>query len=1166
MKKLLAIVLTLILSVSMYADKVKINNSSNGIDVVRNSDSNLEVKFTTGSLNFNDIRTDAGEFSELTISNYTDGEIGSPALPIYSELIEMPAGAKYSIELENVVEKRYNLSDFGVTYKLAPKQPSYSKSTNPEDIIFQIDNSVYARDQFVGAENAVNVSDLGTMRGVSVAKLTFSPVKYNPVTNEIIVIESADVKVNFEGGDTSRKISEYSPFFEGAFNSIVNYKPISSREDLTKIPVTYLIVASDQLEGNEKLNEFISWKKDKGFNVVDHYVSSSETYTQVDEWVEEQYENLDPKPSFLLVVGDMNGTYTVQTKTNGLTSGVSTSDLPYGVVGTANPSSGNHLPSIYVGRFSVRSEDELAAQVDKTIWYERDQFATAGTDISYLKRAMGTAGADGSHQATYGNPHILYAMTYYFDGDYQNPITGDVMDITGIPYYDGAPGQSQNIINNVSDGVAYYNYTAHGSQTSFGDPSFQISDINNLQNEGKYGLVIGNCCLTGSFGTPECFGEAWLNAENKGSIGFIGASASTYWDEDLAMGVGEPAVGNTTPNYTPDKPGMIDGLMHVDYPTQAGVKHVGLLAVDAMASSKILYYWEAYHLFGDPSVQIYISEPTDLEVSHLPTVTPGVATFEVNTRARSYVVMKNDDGDVLGATITDDSGVANVELDPPYLGGKAHLFISSPFAKPYMEEIDVVPLDGPWLSVNNYVINNPVYGEEVTIDLELKNIGIETANSINVVATTESEFATIADGSESFGNIAAGDSSSITGALSINLANNVPNGEKIVLNLTITDDSKGDYQGKVNIFAQSPIVETSYSQDLLLPEDGQTVNYVYTFTNNGSADITGAVASVSSDNSNMISFSTTSGSLGTIAAGESKDFEVAVTFDTPDDAPVSFNFTVEMEADKDVEATLEYTQLCNDPVLLSNDFSTFPGEGWSTEGGNNWEAGSGNNAGGEAPEAHFNWNPQTTAAQYLISPEINTSGLISGSIVYKYMVDHFSSGNNEYEIAVVTSEDGENWENLKVLPNETTTNAIIDTIFVNEGVAGFGTPTFRIAFKFDGNSYDINHWYIDDVEVLKGVGGSAVEELLPVATTLYQNYPNPFNPSTTISFDLSTASNVKLAVFNAQGQMVSELINNNLKSGTHSVNFDAKALSSGVYYYKLIANNKVMTKKMILVK
>ena len=90
---------------------------------------------------------------------------------------------------------------------------------------------------------------------------------------------------------------------------------------------------------------------------------------------------------------------------------------------------------------------------------------------------------------------------------------------------------------------------------------------------------------------------------------------------------------------------------------------------------------------------------------------------------------------------------------------------------------------------------------------------------------------------------------------------------------------------------------------------------------------------------------------------------------------------------------------------------------------------------------------------------------------------------------------------------------------------------------------------------------------LPVQFDLSQNYPNPFNPSTNIQFSLPKISDVKLEVFNSIGVLVATVIDDQKQAGFHTVRFDASRYSSGMYFYRLIANNAVIsTKKMILIK
>lgn len=95
----------------------------------------------------------------------------------------------------------------------------------------------------------------------------------------------------------------------------------------------------------------------------------------------------------------------------------------------------------------------------------------------------------------------------------------------------------------------------------------------------------------------------------------------------------------------------------------------------------------------------------------------------------------------------------------------------------------------------------------------------------------------------------------------------------------------------------------------------------------------------------------------------------------------------------------------------------------------------------------------------------------------------------------------------------------------------------------------------------------AIASKLP-SFKLEQNYPNPFNPTTTIRYELPTASDVKLDVFDALGRKVATLVNGRKSAGSYAVTFDASryALASGTYFYRLQAGNAVETKKMLLVK
>jgi hypothetical protein len=97
--------------------------------------------------------------------------------------------------------------------------------------------------------------------------------------------------------------------------------------------------------------------------------------------------------------------------------------------------------------------------------------------------------------------------------------------------------------------------------------------------------------------------------------------------------------------------------------------------------------------------------------------------------------------------------------------------------------------------------------------------------------------------------------------------------------------------------------------------------------------------------------------------------------------------------------------------------------------------------------------------------------------------------------------------------------------------------------------------YFDLVEIKKIgeviVSGTNSNDLHPREYRLLQNYPNPFNPSTTIEFTLPSSENVRIEVYDITGQKVEILLNENLPAGYHEVEFNAKNLSSGIYFYRI---------------
>ena len=99
------------------------------------------------------------------------------------------------------------------------------------------------------------------------------------------------------------------------------------------------------------------------------------------------------------------------------------------------------------------------------------------------------------------------------------------------------------------------------------------------------------------------------------------------------------------------------------------------------------------------------------------------------------------------------------------------------------------------------------------------------------------------------------------------------------------------------------------------------------------------------------------------------------------------------------------------------------------------------------------------------------------------------------------------------------------------------------------------------------VGIKNISNEIPAKYCLYQNYPNPFNNQTVIEFDINKSSDVKLKVYNLLSKEVNEIVNSKLSAGSYKFKFIGSELSSGIYFYRLLADGIVIdTKKMLLIK
>jgi hypothetical protein len=920
--------------------------STTTLKVTESSYTILGLTNTLSGIEFMQVKTKEGYFTHFRINEYGySTEEGNPRLPVIKKLIEVPLGAICLAELLSYEVEEVNLADYGIADLVMPAQPSLSKGVdNPDDVEFVYNPSTYAQDAFWGPE-MINVVDLGVIRGVRMARLEIAPVYYNPVKNTLKVYTNIEVKVNFTGGNIgetmAQKESMFSPHYAAIYGQLINYKPLGGFKDfITDEPPTYIIVADPMFE--DALSPFIEWKTKKGFLVVEAYTDDplvGSTTTSIKNYLQDFYDN-PPEgynaQSYVLFVGDDD-----QIPAFDGSAGYHITDLYYCTYdGTADI-----YPDCYYGRFSANNLDELQPQIDKTLEYEQYLFP----DPSFLDQVVMVAGADNTFAATYGNGQINYGTENYFN------LSHGLTSHTYLQPEPAGASYAQDIRSNISDGVAYANYTAHCNETGWYDPAFNTWHIDDLANANKYPLMVGNCCLSAAFENT-CFGEEIVRAENKGALGYIGGSNNTLWDEDFWWGVGFESI-SANPTYNADHLGAYDRLFHENgevleewYVTQGQMPSAGNLAVTQAGSSYETYYWEIYHLMGDPSVMVYFSQPPAATAIYQDLLPLGSSTFSVTTDPYAYVAISRD-GVLHGCGIADESGNAEVNLfNPIVVPGTADIVITGQNLMPYMGEVIVSSPEGAYVLMEAFTIDDSQgndnglvdYSEYILLDVSLENYGNETATDLLAIITTSDEYITLNSDSHDWPDISAGNTSLQEGAFAFTVDDWVPDQHTVMFDIEITDGTD-TWTGNFMVPLNAPLLtygaywiddnEGNGNGNGRL-DPGETADIIIPNLNEGGSDAINAVSTLVSSNP-FLTINNATFDLETLAAGEGKDaiFNVSVDVATPIGEIVQTNYEIIAEP-YSAAGIVSLTVGLVVEDFETGDFGSYP---WEFAGNAQWE-------------------------------------------------------------------------------------------------------------------------------------------------------------------------------------------------------------------------------------
>ncbi|MBN2056924.1 hypothetical protein JW905_18505, partial [bacterium] len=590
---------------------------------------------------------DAGQTSEL----------GKPRLPVYRRFIEVPRCEDVRLEFRVVNSERFSLTELGFDgLRIAPVVPPVPKTTARDNVKLVIEEKYYEIDRFL-PDRLITLGDTTIARGHQLRLLEVFPVAYNAVSGELEVVTGIDIDITFRNADFNTTVTALartrSPVYEQMINHVtVNSGRLADSRDFPPpAPVSYLIITADMFM--DSLTPFIAWKESCGYEVAVAKTSEiGSTTGEIQTYIQTAYDTWPNPPVYVLLVGDTNSIPAF----NGPHSYTET-DLYY-----STTEGGDLVPELMIGRWPGRTTAHIDAMVAKTMTFQ----STDVGDLTFYGEGVFIASDD---QGGMAEDTHNFVIANYLEPDGLNPHR----------VWASQGGSTADIANNLNAGRSWCVYSGHGSPSGWACVPYDISDVEALSNPGEYPIVNSHACSTNTYEDENCFGESWLRVANKGGVCFWGASNSTYWDEDDYL-----------------EKAHFRGLVEEQLYSEAAATNYGKYDLVEIYGwvSRVQYYYDAYVIHGDPSIDPFTRVPTSLTATHLPNAPVGLSDFvvEVNSAGapmENAMVCLKMGTNVFAVAYTDAMGQAVLSINP-IEPGFMDITVTAHNHIPYTDQIQVM--------------------------------------------------------------------------------------------------------------------------------------------------------------------------------------------------------------------------------------------------------------------------------------------------------------------------------------------------------------------------------------------------------------------------------------------------------------------------------------------
>ena len=651
-------------------------------------------------------------------------EIGKPALPMLTRFIEVPLGVNLRM---NVFYKESKILD---DFSIVPAQEPPEDFVNATQPAFTKDSAEYLRNAFypqkiISVEGEGEVQEI-IVRGHRIAALNFFPVQYNPVSKQVKAYSRIEVRIEYDIPAQLEPIDDRleSTSFERLLNAtILNYWPPVFQYKTKGTGADYLIITDEDFYGQSV--DLAEWKKEKGYQT--RIVNTTDinplgaTADNITDFIQDAYDTWNPAPTYILLMGDAEFIpphyETAHTSPSHGGAELAT-DLYYTTVdGT------DYFPDIFIGRISVDTAAEATTVVNKIINYERNppnnanfyqtvevcaQFqdedpwwwngvANVPTRDDFEDRRFTLTSeeirdflmAEGyTVDRIYTTDGAVTPLNYSLAWDLGLPLPADLLRANGFQWN----GNTADITNGITGGSFLVYHRNHGLSRNFwhhidtwwgnfdgwGDPYYDTFDIAGLNNGALLPVVLSIECQAGWFDGEtdqqfdavlvnnfESFCEEFVRRPGGGAVASIGATRNSRsgYNDHLVKGF----IDAVWPGF--DTTTASGGLYSLGQIHTYGKVYMSNFYSYSDFTNQLTF--ELFHLFGDPEMEIWTSQPSELDVEYPQVIGSGgkqsffIGVFhDASGDPIHHAKVCLKQGDTLYVQYTDPAGYAYYDINP----------------------------------------------------------------------------------------------------------------------------------------------------------------------------------------------------------------------------------------------------------------------------------------------------------------------------------------------------------------------------------------------------------------------------------------------------------------------------------------------------------------------